>query len=176
MLRRTSALLLLIVVSPVLLLATVTLFFTSKSGIFFLQERIGKNKKPFIIYKFTTMHLGEITKVGKYLRKTGIDELLQLINIIKGEMSFIGPRPLTSYDIKRLNWNTNDKRARWKTLPGITGMAQLSTVCSARDSIKNDLYYTKNKSIKLDTWIFLRSILIPIIGKPKFIPQDERTS
>ena len=71
-----------------------------------MQKRIGKGKKGFTIYKFKTMEDNNISKTGKIIRKLGLDEIPQLLNIIKGDMTFVGPRPLTSFDINRLGWNT----------------------------------------------------------------------
>lgn len=111
------------------------------------------------------MEMNRITFIGKYLRKCGLDEIPQLINIIKGEMSFIGPRPLTIEDIKRLMWTEKRHQKRWSVKPGLTGNAQLQNTCDADLSLKNDLHYINNKSLLVDLRIFIRSILIPIFGK-----------
>jgi lipopolysaccharide/colanic/teichoic acid biosynthesis glycosyltransferase len=133
----------------------------------FKQERIGLNKTPFVIYKFRTMKNGKITILGKILRKTGIDELFQLINIVIGTMNFVGPRPLTKADIERLKWNDKSFRARWDVKPGITGLAQLTNVCDARVSWERDKYYVANRSPRLDRKILCQSVLIPFLGKTK---------
>ena len=145
------------------------IFFSSlpKIQIIFKQTRIGQKKKEFTIYKFKTMEYNKITFIGKYLRKTGLDEIPQLINIIKNDMSFVGPRPLTKFDIDRLNWNSSECAERWNVKPGITGLAQLSDICNANLSLQNDLNYVKNKNIALDIKILFQSILIPIFGKRK---------
>lgn len=171
MFQRLLALSLLLLLSPLLLILWGTLSVTSSSGALFKQDRVGFKQQTFTIFKFTTMQNGKITFLGHYLRKTGLDELPQFYNIFKGEMSFIGPRPLTAADVKRLKWEKITER--WLVKPGISGLAQLSRVCTAADSIKNDLYYVKNKSIKLDLKILLQSILIPVLGKPKMIPHNE---
>lgn len=111
------------------------------------------------------MKNNRITKEGKLIRKTGLDELPQLLNIIKGEMSFVGPRPLTDYDVNRLGWNIPKYEKRWNVKPGITGTAQLLKTCNTDLSIKNDLDYVLNKSFLLDVKIILKSTLVPFLGK-----------
>ena len=110
---------------------------------------------------------GKINFIGKVLRKTGLDEIPQFINIVKGEMSFVGPRPLTLADIERLNWSPKSFDFRWAVNPGITGNAQLSNICSAENSIQNDRFYVENKSVLYDFKIILKSLSIPFIGKGK---------
>ena len=146
----------------------------SKGPVFFKQKRVGKNKKYFMIYKFRTMRTDTpkdmpthmlnnpdlyITKVGKILRKTSLDELPQIINIIKGDMSIIGPRPaLWNQDdliAERDKYGANDIK------PGLTGLAQIS----GRDELeipvkaKIDGEYTKNISFLLDVKIFFKTII-----------------
>lgn len=133
----------------------------------FIQERIGLNKEPFLVYKIRTMHHDKITGIGRILRKTGIDELPQLFNIMKGEMNFVGPRPLTKADIVRLNWNDKTKEIRWSVRPGITGLAQLVNVCDANVSWDCDMQYIEARSIKTDLKILWKSFLVPFIGKQK---------
>lgn len=162
---RIIALILLVLTSPIFIGIAILLALQGGFSVLFIQKRIGFHKKEFKIYKFKTMEAGEITFIGKVLRKTGLDELPQLLNIIKGEMAFVGPRPLTQFDIERLKWNKSEFENRWNVKPGITGIAQLSKVCSADLSMKNDLYYVENKSRGLDFKIFLKSIFVPIIGK-----------
>lgn len=146
----------------------------SKGPVFFKQKRVGKNKKYFMIYKFRTMRTDTpkdmpthmlnnpdlyITKVGRILRKTSLDELPQIINIIKGNMSIIGPRPAlwNQEDLiaERDKYNANDIR------PGLTGLAQIS----GRDELeipvkaKIDGDYVKNISFLLDVKIFFKTII-----------------
>lgn len=111
------------------------------------------------------MHEGKITRLGHILRSSGLDELPQLINIIKGDMSFVGPRPLSLYDIKRLKWDTPYYNKRWSVLPGLTGLAQLSRKCHPKITFCYDTYYIKNKSIYLDISIIFVSLLVPLLGK-----------
>jgi len=109
------------------------------------------------------------TKFGKILRNTGIDEVPQLFNIIKGDMKFIGPRPLTQADIERLEWNTPYHDIRWAVKPGLTGLAQLAPICHKKISWFLDAYYSRNKSLKIDAIIIIRTIVAMFIGKQKAI-------
>ena len=155
--------------------------FDSKGPIFFAQERLGLKGKAFKIMKFRTMIQGaenngpvwtdhndpRITRAGKFIRKLRLDELPQLWNIIRGEMSFIGPRPLahTSY------MDTIDFY-KYRTLvkPGITGWAQVMfpeglTIDSTQEKLKYDLYYIKNISFLLDLAILLKTVRTVILGQ-----------
>jgi lipopolysaccharide/colanic/teichoic acid biosynthesis glycosyltransferase len=127
----------LIVTFPILIGVYIIGYFDTGSPVF-IQQRVGKNKKPFNLIKFRTMsvdtksvasHLAStasITKLGGFLRKTKIDELPQLINVLKGEMSFVGPRP-NLFNQEELIME-RDRRSVYKVLPGITGLAQVNTI------------------------------------------------
>jgi lipopolysaccharide/colanic/teichoic acid biosynthesis glycosyltransferase len=127
----------LIVTFPILLIVTIIGCFDTGSPIF-IQQRVGKNKKPFNLIKFRTMSVGtksvashlasttSITKLGGFLRKTKIDELPQLINVLKGEMSFVGPRPNLFNQGELIS--ERDSRGVYCVLPGITGLAQVNTI------------------------------------------------
>ncbi len=163
----------LIILSPLFLVICAIIFFTPDCKIFFSHERRGRKGKPFKIYKFQTMKnftpncaTGElenpeqyITKIGKILRKTSLDELPQLWNILKGDMSFVGPRPLISSEIRmhRLRLEYGVYRFR----PGLTGLAQIN----GRDDLsivkkaKYDKEYCDNWSLKLDLQILLKSFV-----------------
>lgn len=163
----------LIVLSPVFLVLILMIKLDSKGPVLFKQKRIGKSKKHFYILKFRTMridtpkdtptHMLEtpqqwITKVGKFLRKTSLDELPQIINILKGDMSIIGPRPAlwNQYDLM----DERDKYNVHKLYPGLTGYAQIH----GRDELpipekaKLDGYYVKHISLWLDIKIFFGTI------------------
>ncbi len=150
---------------PISFIISILIYLSTKSNVIFKQKRVGKDKKEFVIYKFKTMEDNKVFPVGKYIRKIGLDEIPQLINIVKNEMAFVGPRPLTNYDIERLKWNMPEYKDRWKVKPGITGIAQLTNVCDAKLSLENDLYYVKNKSFWLDVKIIKKTLLVPILGK-----------
>ena len=127
----------LILTSPILVIVTILGYFETGSPIF-IQERVGKHKKPFKLIKFRTMNVdtksvashlvgtASITKLGKFLRKTKIDELPQLINVIKGEMSLVGPRP-NLFNQKELILE-RESRGVYNVLPGITGLAQINDI------------------------------------------------
>ncbi|MDP0563087.1 MAG: sugar transferase [Candidatus Endonucleobacter sp. (ex Gigantidas childressi)] len=127
----------LIVIFPILLVVTIVGYFDTGSPIF-IQQRVGKNKKSFNLIKFRTMSLdtksvashlastASITKLGVFLRRTKIDELPQLINILKGEMSFVGPRPNLFNQVELIK--ERDSRGVYDVLPGITGLAQVSNI------------------------------------------------
>lgn len=158
---------------PFFLIITLLVKLSSKGPVLFRQKRIGKNKKEFYILKFRTMrtdtpaemptHLLQdpdlfITKIGKFLRKTSLDELPQIINILKGEMSIIGPRPAlwNQYDliVERDKYGANDVK------PGLTGWAQIN----GRDELpiekkaKLDGDYTANITLSFDAMVFFRTV------------------
>lgn len=160
-----GAALLLIIALPFLVVVIMLIVLFERQTPFFLQERIGKNKMPFTIIKLRTMLDGRITKIGGVLRKTGIDELPQLINILKCDMSFVGPRPLTQADIERLEWNSIFHEKRWAVRPGIVGLAQLSPVCHKKMSWFYDQYYLQKQSLWMDLKIVTAAVLIPFLGK-----------
>ena len=136
----------------------------------FKQQRMGKNLKPFNIYKFRTMktqreelhsemsHEEMTTKIGKILRATSIDELPQLINILKGDMTFIGPRP---WIVEYYEWFTDEQKRRSDVTPGITGLAQIKgrNGISIFKKIDYDIEYVDNMSLLLDIKIFFGSII-----------------
>lgn len=158
MTQRILAFILLIIFLPLLALAALCILMLNGRPILFLQWRQGQGRIPFRIVKFRTMRNGMVTIPGHFLRRLGIDELPQLVNILRGEMAFLGPRPLTTEDIERLGWQGTNQNWRWNLLPGISGLAQLSGVCSARVSLYCDLKYFEKQSLALDIWILAKSV------------------
>lgn len=152
---------------PLLILVAIVVFVADQQSPFFVQERVGKKKVLFRIIKFRTMRNNKVTPLGRLLRKTGIDELPQLLNIISGKMSFVGPRPLTKEDVQRLCWDDDYYSQRWSMKPGIVGLAQLSPVCHKKMSWYLDRYYIQEQNFFLDLKIITWSILIPVVGKDK---------
>lgn len=131
----------LILVLPILLFVAIAIKIDSKGSIFFKQARLGKHKKPYMIYKFRSMienaeNMGtgifnmkndsRVTKVGQFLRNSSIDELPQFINIIKGDMSFVGPRPPVTYELGDLDNLPKEFEDRFRVKPGVTGLAQIT--------------------------------------------------
>jgi lipopolysaccharide/colanic/teichoic acid biosynthesis glycosyltransferase len=164
------SLLLLIITSPLNILITVVLFFINKGKIFFIQPRPGKNEKIFFIIKFRTMNekkngSGELladnerlTGIGKFIRNSSLDELPQLINVLKGELSLIGPRPLL---IDYLPLYDDFQRRRHEVKPGITGWAQVNgrNAISWEEKFKLDVWYADNVSLKVDLQIIYFTII-----------------
>lgn len=108
---------------------------------------------------------GEITFIGRILRKSGIDELPQLLNVLLGNMSIVGPRPLLETDIIRLGWTGDYYARRWKVRPGITGLAQLCAKCHKKYTWLHDRYYVEHASLCLDMKLLCLSASIPFLGK-----------
>lgn len=133
--------------------------------VFFLQKRVGHNKKTFLIYKFRTMKDHQVTATGKWLRLTGLDEIPQFINVLKGEMSIVGPRALTAEDIDRLGWNDDFHQIRWRVRPGITGLAQLYGGQHKKVSWFWDSQYLAHPDVGLDFAIVLLSFAMNLLGK-----------
>ena len=169
---------LLYVSSSVVLLATLLIKLDSKGELFYKQERVGMNFKKFHIIKFRTMVADaerdtgavwaskgdrRITRVGKYLRKFRIDEIPQLMNVLMGDMSFVGPRPEREVFIRELEKDMPTYGHRLAVKPGITGWAQVmypyaATKEESKEKLRYDLYYVKNMSILLDALIALKTV------------------
>jgi len=161
---------LLLILSPVFLTVFILLSIQNKGLPFFYQERPGEKLKPFIIIKFKTMNdkrdeignllpdVQRMTIIGKIVRKLSLDELPQLINVLKGEMSLIGPRPLL---FKYVSLYSAIQNTRHHVKPGITGWAQVNgrNSISWTDKFKLDVYYVNNVSLSLDIKIFFLTIV-----------------
>lgn len=173
----TVSMFLLFLLSPIFLLIAMMIKLDSKGPVLFKQERVGKNKKLFIIYKFRTMFdkavkisLGfnvpedgsRVTYIGNFLRKWSLDELPQIMNIIKGEMSFIGPRPTLQYQVEQYN---DFQRKRLQVKPGISGWAQVNGRNSLtwEERINLDVWYVENYSLWLDLKIIIKTIRVLIL-------------
>lgn len=161
----------LIIISPILLVVTIWLHFANKgAGSFFMQERPGKNGKIYKVIKFKTMtdeqdedgnllsDAERLTRVGRIVRSLSIDELPQLINILKGDMSFIGPRPLL---VKYLPLYSPEQMRRHEVRPGISGWAQVNgrNMISFTKQFEYDVYYVDHLSFWLDIKIFFMTVL-----------------
>lgn len=139
----------------------------SKGPVFFRQERMGKDAKPFMIYKFRTMKQGSeniryyidsnnpsVTELGRWLRRWGLDELPQLLNVLKGEMSLVGPRPTLRYQVEKYD---EQQKLRLNMKPGLTGLSQVKgrNKLNWSQRMKYDLWYTQHWSLRMDAKIFL---------------------
>ena len=133
--------------------------------VLFRQERLGRSRQPFTILKFRSMRDGRITRVGRLLRATGLDELPQFINILRGDMSAVGPRPLTESDVARLGWMAPRYDFRWRVPPGLTGLAQVTEARSGRLSLGLDRRYVARQSLSLDVRLVAVSFAINALGK-----------
>jgi lipopolysaccharide/colanic/teichoic acid biosynthesis glycosyltransferase len=153
------------VFAPAVTVITLAIWLEDRGSPFFTQTRIGRARETFRILKFRTMREGVVTKVGRWLRRTGLDELPQFANVWRGEMSIVGPRPLTAEDIARLNWSSAYHDWRFAMKPGITGIAQLAGGRSARHSARLDRIYLRRQSAPLDLCIIALSFVINIVGK-----------
>lgn len=155
-----------IVFAPVVAVIGAAIWMEDLGSPFFTQPRIGAGRATFRILKFRTMCDGRVTRVGYWLRRTGLDELPQFVNVYRGEMSIVGPRPLTAADVDRLNWSSAHHDWRFAMKPGITGIAQLAGGRSARHSARLDRLYLLRQDALLDFRIILLSFVINIVGKP----------
>ncbi|MBU0936815.1 MAG: sugar transferase [Spirochaetes bacterium] len=165
MVSRLAAGLLLAVLFPLLLAIALILLIEQGRPILFVQDRAGFKRKLFQVYKFRTMAGNRATPVGKILRSCGLDELPQLFNIMNGSMAFIGPRPLTESDIERLGWSGKAHDLRWQVKPGLTGLSQLSPVCSAENTWKLDETFVQSQNAALSLTIAVRTVLLLIRRK-----------
>lgn len=180
-----ASLLLFIIASPIMLVTAICIFIEDGAPIFYRQERVGKDGLPFMVLKFRSMwndaekgmnpqwaktNDPRTTRVGRIIRKLRIDELPQIINVLKGEMSFVGPRPERPFFVEQLCEEVPYYNERHTIKPGITGLAQVRYQygASVEDSIQKlqyDLYYVKNNSLFLDFLIMLETLQVVLFGK-----------
>jgi sugar transferase (PEP-CTERM system associated) len=172
---------------PVMLVVAIAIWLEGKGreGVIYRQTRVGNGGKEFQIYKFRSMsvdaekdgvaqwaqkHDARVTRVGAIIRKIRLDELPQMFNILKGDMSFVGPRPERPEFVKQLEEQYPYYRERHRLRPGLTGWAQIryqygSSLEDAFEKLQYDLYYTKNYSIFLDLLIVLHTMEVVLMGK-----------
>ena len=164
-----------ILLSPLIVIVSILIKLTSKGPAIFSQKRIGKDEKLFNIYKFRSMYKEapkniatgnledphtHITKIGKILRVTSIDEIPQLFNVLKGDMSLIGPRPIIPEEVEV--YNLRKENNVYAICPGITGLAQVNgrDFLNPEKKVRFDTEYLKNLSLKMDIYIILKSIVV----------------
>ena len=164
----------LLLIWPILLCVTIWLHFANKgAGAFFYQERPGKNGKIFKIIKFKSMtderdedgnllpEAQRLTRIGAFIRKTSIDELPQLINVLKGDMSLVGPRPEVPHYVRQFKEDVPFYLVRQQVRPGMTGWAQINGLrgdTSIEDRVKYDIWYIENWSLWLDIKILWKTV------------------
>lgn len=179
------SLLLLIISAPLMVLTAIVIKLESRGPVFYRQERVGQNGVPFKVTKFRSMcndaekdgkprwatkNDSRVTRVGKFIRRTRIDELPQLFNVLSGEMSMVGPRPERQYFVDELVEKIPFFAVRHSVKPGVTGWAQVryeygATVEDAAAKLQYDLYYVKNHSLFLDLLILLETVAVVLTGR-----------
>lgn len=166
-----GSLIILVILLPILLVIGVSVLVAMGSPIIFKQERIGKNNKPFIMYKFRTMRepkkgqsrllsdADRITKVGEFLRRSSLDELPEVINVIKGDMSLVGPRPLLELHLELFD---DHQKTRHDVKPGMTGLAQVMgrQSLSFKQRTNLDVEYVNKVSLWFDIKIIFKTVLV----------------
>ncbi len=175
----------LVILAPFFLIIALAIKLSSPGAIIFKQERIGRHGKPFTIYKFRSMvqeapslNLStyvdqddpRLTQIGKFLRKSSLDELPQLLNILNGDMSFVGPRPDLPHHVEKYN---DFHKQRLYMKPGVTGWAQINgrNQLSWEKRIKLDVEYIQRWSLTYDLYIMLRTILVVLSRKGTELPK-----
>ena len=173
-----------LVFAPLMLLVALAILLDSKGPAIFKQKRVGENGHLFTVYKFRSMYDGSdkdhqrpaeyddarVTRVGRWLRRTRLDELPQLFNIIKGDMAFVGPRPFVPEQEEECAAKIPFYRERWLAKPGATGWAQINrgynaTLEDNREKLAYDLFYIKNVSVGLDLFILFSTVKILLLGR-----------
>lgn len=179
------ALIMLVLLGPILLVVAIWIKLDSPGPVFYSQERVGQKRKPYMVHKFRSMVADaekssgpvwaqtddpRVTRVGKFIRKWRIDEFPQLFNVIKGEMSFVGPRPEREHFVKDLEQVIPYYGERFSVKPGVSGWAQVcypygDSVEDAREKLNYDLFYIKNMSIFMDLMVIMRTVKTVIFGE-----------
>ncbi|HDR4285693.1 TPA: sugar transferase [Bacillus anthracis] len=174
------SLILLLVTLPIMLFFCIMIAFETAGAPIYFQERLGSNGKKFNVFKLRSMvkeaeingpqwadeNDSRITKVGSFIRKTRIDELPQLLNILKGDMSFVGPRPEREYFYKQFDTYIPEFKDRLIVKPGLTGWAQINGGYNldAKEKLKLDMEYIEMKTIRMDIRILCKTVLIVLNG------------
>lgn len=180
-----ASVMLFVVTLPIMLITALCIYLEDRAPVFYQQERVGKDGQTFMVLKFRSMRNDaekergpqwasaddpRTTKVGRIIRKLRIDELPQIVNVLRGEMSFVGPRPERPFFVKQLCYEVPYYNLRHNIKPGITGLAQVryqygSSVEDAVQKLQYDLYYVKNNSLFLDMLILMETLQVVLFGK-----------
>jgi lipopolysaccharide/colanic/teichoic acid biosynthesis glycosyltransferase len=155
--------------APVCVLIALAIVLEDGRPVFFHQDRLGERRRRFTILKFRSMSRDgrRITRTGRLLRATGLDELPQFINVLRGEMSAVGPRPLVEADVMRLGWTTARYDFRWSIPPGLTGLAQVVGPRVPRASLFLDRRYIARQNLWLDLRLIALSFAVNALGKQR---------
>jgi exopolysaccharide biosynthesis polyprenyl glycosylphosphotransferase len=179
------SIIILVISLPITLITALAIKLDSEGPVFFTQERMGMNGKIFKMIKFRSMKKDaekltgpvwsqkndpRVTRVGKIIRKLRIDEIPQFINVLKGDMSVVGPRPERPYFVEKLSQEIPYYKRRLKVRPGITGWAQVKhkydeSIEDVKIKLRYDLFYIENMSIRMDLKILFRTIFVVLFGK-----------
>jgi len=179
------AIVMLALLGPILLVVALLIKLDSAGPVLFSQERVGENKKAYRVHKFRSMvddaekRSGpvwaqsddpRVTRVGKFIRKWRIDEFPQIFNVLKGDMSFVGPRPERAFFVKDLEKVIPYYGERFSVKPGVTGWAQVSypygdSIEDAKQKLNYDLFYIKNMTIFMDLMVIFRTIKTVLFGE-----------
>lgn len=157
----------LLVFAPAMALIALAIVLDDGRPVLFAQPRVGHRRRLFEILKFRSMRDGRVTRVGARLRATGLDELPQFINILRGDMSAVGPRPLTPDDVARLGWNGAEFDFRWACRPGLTGLSQLVGARADGDALELDRINSREWSLARDCRMIAWSFAVNAFGKAR---------
>jgi lipopolysaccharide/colanic/teichoic acid biosynthesis glycosyltransferase len=157
----------LVVFAPVMAIVVPVVLIDDGRPVLFRQTRLGLRRRPFSILKIRTMRDGRVTRVGRLLRATGLDEIPQFLNILSGDMSAVGPRPLTDADVCRLGWTGPQFDFRWDHKPGLTGLAQIAGPESPLQALELDRTYTARWNPWLDCKLIALSFAVNVFGKSR---------
>ena len=181
----SCTLVLLVISAPIMLLTALLIVLESRGPVLYRQERVGAHGRVFKVIKFRSMRTDaekdgtprfaaaqddRVTRVGRVIRTFRVDEIPQLVNVLKGEMSLVGPRPERPFFVSQLTEALPYYAARHSLKPGITGWAQVcyqygATLEDSREKLQYDLYYVKNHSLRLDILILLKTVAVVLSGK-----------
>ncbi len=151
---------------PVMACVAAVILVDDGRPILFRQARLGRGRRTFEILKFRSMRDGRVTRAGRVLRATGLDELPQFLNILRGDLSAVGPRPVTEGDAERYGWMGPSAAPRWRVQPGLTGLGQLAGR-SPRESLGLDRCYARRRSFAFDCRLIALSFVVNALGKTR---------